>query len=106
MVVVAGGVAYWVPVDQPERYKVLDLRPVRDAVCSAATKIIVLVGYTSLLGVGPDALTWKTGRLVSDGFAEVRLAADSVVVRGFHAPIDEEVRIAVELSTGEILARS
>lgn len=79
LLVVAGGVGYLVPVDNPETYRVIALRPIRNALVSEEDRLVVLVGYSRLTGLGAQNDMWTSRDLVSDGFREVRLARDTIV---------------------------
>jgi len=106
LLVVAGGVPYWVPVDAPDSYIVLPVRPVRSVHCSLARGLIILAGYSNLLAVDRDGrVVWRSADLASDGFTEVRLASTVVVTRGFFAPEDREVETTIDLGRGAILGR-
>lgn len=107
LVAVAGGVAYIVPVMAPEQFAVVPMRPVREALCSVESNIVILVGYTELLAVAADgALLWRSERLVSDGFLEVRLASTTVTVRGWHAPSDREIEVTLDIEGGRVISSS
>jgi hypothetical protein len=106
LVAVAGGVAYSVPVRSPEDYEVVPLRPVREAAYAPDLGVVVLVGWTSLVGIGASGKQhWTAERLCSDGFDEVRVTSTTVVVRGFDAPSDREVETTLDLRTGERVSR-
>ena len=98
---VAGGIPYLILVEKPDRYEVLPIRPVREIIPVIDAKLMILVGYTSLLAVGVDGVKWASPRLVSDGFSEVRVALSRVVVRGVSARDNMEIEITLDLATGE-----
>lgn len=106
LLVVAGGVSYLVPVDEPEKYLVLPLQPVRDVQCAEAERLVLLAGYSDLLAIGADgAIRWTAKDLVSDGFDEVRVTPSTVEVRGFDPAEGHEVEMTVDLASGVVLAR-
>jgi hypothetical protein len=106
LLVVAGGVPYLVPVDEPGKYLVLPLEPVRDVRCAGAERIVLLAGYSDLLALGADgAIRWTAKRLASDGFDEVRVTSLTVEVRSFDPAERREVETTVDLATGAVLAR-
>lgn len=105
LLVIAGGVPYLVPVDQPETFRVLSLRPVREVHCAVAEGIVLLAGYSDLLALGAGAVRWTVKRLASDGFYEVRVTSSTVVVRGYSAAEGHEVETTVDLASGAVLAR-
>jgi hypothetical protein len=107
LVAIAGGVAYSVSVEAPRDYVALPMQPVREVLYSIGSGLVILVGYTSLAAVGADgAMQWRSGRLVSDGFLEVRLGSTTLTVRGWYAPVDHEVEITLDLDDGRVISRS
>lgn len=106
LVAVAGGVGYIVPVNSPADYSVIPLRPVTEVRPVLAIGLLICVGLTALSAIGPDGkLRWISPRLVADGFAEVRIAASSIVARGWDAPAHREVEVTLDTRSGEIVAR-
>lgn len=106
LLVVSGGVAYWVPTSSPEDFKVLGFQPVRSVHCSAGSDVLVLEGYSRLAAIDSAGnVAWQSTQLVSDEFYEVRLAASAVVVRGYSAPDDREVEVTLDRSTGSIVSK-
>lgn len=106
LIAVAGGVVYAVAVSTPESYDVIPLRPVRSVEASESAGVVVLVGFNSVIAVGGTGrVEWGSDRLVSDGFTEVRLSIDSIVLRGYDAPSDTDVETTLSLSNGELLDR-
>jgi hypothetical protein len=104
LVVVAGGVAYLVPVDAPRNYLVLPIQPVREVFSSPRCSALVIVGFTKLLAVGADGeVMWASPRLVADGFSEVRLGDEVIVVRGREVGSGRDIEITLDLSSGEVL---
>ena len=106
LLVVSGGVAYWVPALTPGAFKVLGFQPVRSVHCSAGSDDLILEGHSRLAAVdGVGNVVWESPPLVSDEFDEVRLAASVVVVRGYSAPDDGEVELTLDRATGSIKHR-
>lgn len=104
---VAGGISYFVPVDRPRDYAVLPIRAVRDTLCDATTRRVVMIAYTSVLALGVAiGDSWHVRDLVSDGFSSYHATSGHLVVRGFDAPSDADVEITLDLTTGEVLDRS
>lgn len=106
LLAVARGVGYVVPVATPDRYGVVPLRPVIDVVPSVDNDVVLCVGLTKIvaLGRGP-AVAWASPRLVADGFDEVRIAGEVVVVRGRGLASDSDAEITLELKSGRVVDR-
>lgn len=106
LLAVAGGVAYAIPVRAPASYMVLPIRPVRDLVCAPGASLVILVGDTRLLAIGPKGdEQWRHEEPTFDGFTEVRLAASVLVVRGYDWVQGGEVEVSIDVRNGEVLAR-
>jgi hypothetical protein len=106
LLVVARGVGYLVPVATPDRYSALPLRPVVETVPSGDADVLLCAGLTKLLALGDGAaVAWVSARLVADGFDEVRVAGDVVVVRGRELASDRQVEITLDLRSGTVVDR-
>jgi hypothetical protein len=104
LLVVSGGVAYWVPANAPEGFKVLDFQPVMSVHCYAGSDVLILAGYSRLAAIDSGGgVAWQSTQLVSDEFYEVRLTASVVVARGYSAPDDHEVEWTLDQATGSIV---
>src|SRR4051812_17063835 len=49
LLVVAGGIPYWVPAESPEAFKVIAFQPVRGVHCAPGVELLVLEGCTGLV---------------------------------------------------------
>jgi hypothetical protein len=103
LLVVAGGIPYWVPAEEPTAFRVLGFQPVRSVHCAPGVGLLVLEGCTSLAAIGDyGQVVWRSPRLVSDGFAEVRLTSADVWIRGYSAPDHGDVERRLDLASGAI----
>lgn len=106
LLVVSGGVAYWIPASAPEEFGVVGFEPVRSVHCHAGSDVLILEGYSRLAAIDSAGdLAWQSTQLVSDEFSEVRLAASVVVARGYSAPDDDEVEVTLDGATGALVSK-
>jgi hypothetical protein len=101
MCAVAGGYAYVVDTAAPESCVQIPLRPVVEVRELLEQRLLVFVGFHSIVAWGSDGLAWETARLSWEG---VRLAdVDGHQLRGFGWDLqtDREVEFTVDLRTGK-----
>lgn len=96
--VVARGDAYFVAVERPERWWLLEDAPVV-AICGAvADGLLVLATPRRVVAVGRDGVAWRTSRLAIDGI-ELGTPVGGEV-RGIADPRDDAEEFVVDLRTG------
>jgi hypothetical protein len=79
---------------------------IRDSLCAESAERVLLIGWTGVLALGPrEEDGWSAKRLVSDGFTSYYTTDERLVLRGFHAPSNSDVEIALDLMTGEEIER-
>jgi len=107
LLVVAGGVGYAIPVEEPEAYNVVELRPLTEVLPALNAGLIICVGLTKLLALGPDGSeAWRSPRLGADGLSGVRIGSDFVVATGWDAPSQREIETTLDLKSGEPIAKT
>ncbi|WP_138974088.1 hypothetical protein [Patulibacter medicamentivorans] len=96
--VVARGDAYFIDVDAPERWWVLEDSPVVAVRSATAEGLLVLATPRRVVAVGRDGVAWRTPRLAIDG---IELAAPTDgELRGIADPRDDAEEFVVDLRTG------
>ncbi len=98
--VVAGGYAYVAGVAEPEQVTLVNMKPVVQVIECVDPGVLVMVGFTSVLGWGADGKAWETPRLSWEGLRVVRI--DDAVLHGFGWDLlqDVEVEFTLDLKTG------
>jgi len=100
MCAVAGGYAYIVDTEMPERATQIPLKPVAEVVALVEHGLLVFVGFHAMVAWGAEGLAWQTARLSWEG---IRVSGvEDGVLRGFgwEMASDKEVEFAVDLRTG------
>jgi hypothetical protein len=107
LLAVAGGVGYVVPVESPETYAVLQLRPVMDVLTVPDAHLLVCVGLTKLVAVASDgSVNWTSPQVAADGISSVRTTSSTVVVTGWDAPSHRDVETTLDLESGKIICKT
>jgi hypothetical protein len=102
---VAGGYAYVFDTDAPERTAQIPLKPVVEVLTLVAQRLLVFVGFHSLLAWGADGLAWQTARLSWEGIRLIGVrrgndGEDVLCGFGWNLKTDKEVEFSVDLKTG------
>jgi hypothetical protein len=102
---VAGGYAYVLDTQTPERSTHLPLKPVAEVLPLPAHDLLVFIGFHSIIAWGREGLAWQTARLSWEGIRIEGIHADTngaAALHGFgwNAITDKEVAFAIDLLTG------
>lgn len=97
---VAGGYAYVVEADSPERWQQVPYRPVISIHSVPAAALLVFSGFHTLWALGKAGRTWETGRLSWEGIRIVAIEGEKLHGFGWDLHTDSEVPFIVDLATG------
>ncbi|MEO8870849.1 MAG: hypothetical protein ABI357_08460 [Granulicella sp.] len=100
MCAVAGGYAYLVNMNTPERCTQIGLKPVVSVLVSEARRLLIFVGFHSIVAWGAAGLAWETAKLSWEGVRIVELGDETLVGFGWDLMTDQEVEFRVDLRTG------
>lgn len=98
---VAGGYAYVIDAEQPERCTHIGLKPVVEVRPLVAQGLLLFVGFHSMLAWGRDGLAWESARLSWEGVRITGLEGGRLVGSGWNLLTDREVGFTLDLRTGE-----
>jgi len=101
MCALAGGYAYAIDTEAPERATLIELKPVTQVLGMVAHQLLVFVGLHAMVGWGVDGLAWETARLSWEGIRVGGVEGDALRGFGWEMSADAEVEFAVDLRTGE-----
>jgi hypothetical protein len=103
MCAVAGGYAYVIDTVAPERFTMIEYRPVLEVRALAAEGLLLFVGHRSILAWGRDGQAWETKKLSDEGVRVI--GAENGVLRGvgWEMWTDTEKVFAVDLRDGRVL---
>jgi len=102
---VAGGYAYVIDTESPERSTHISLKPVVEVLTLADHGLLIFVGFHTIAAWGGDGLAWQTARLSWEGIRVTGVRADANGADALHGfgwnlTTDQEVEFKVNLRTG------
>ena len=100
---IAGGYAYLIDTQHPERWEQVACRPVL-AVLAAPARLL-FVGHRTIEAYGAAGWEWESPALSSEGIEELRIKGDRLYGTGWDLRTDLAVPFALCLRTGQLLAR-
>lgn len=103
---VAGGYAYIVDADNPQRFSHLPFRPVLEVRPLPEHRLLVFASHQSLLAWGEDGLAWQSPRLSSEGLRLIEIRGHELRGLGWDLFTDRDVAFVLDLRTGDLLQRA
>jgi hypothetical protein len=101
MCAVAGGYAYIVDTAQPQHCTHIAIKPVAEIRALPEQKLLLFIGFHSILAWGEQGLAWKSERLSWEGVRITGIEADTLHGLGWNLMTDKEVAFSVDLLTGQ-----
>lgn len=101
MCTVAGGYAYVIDTERPERCTHIALKPVVEVRELLPQDLLLFIGFHSMMAWGRNGLAWQSARLSWEG---VRITGiDGNILRGvgWNLMTDREVAFSLDLLTGQ-----
>lgn len=98
---VSGGYAYIIDTTAPERFTMINYRPVLEIRPLAAQGLLLFVGHHSILAWGANGQAWQSARLSSEGLTITGIEGDVLHGLGWNLITDKEEPFALELKTGK-----
>jgi hypothetical protein len=100
MCAVAGGYAYVIDTARPERSTHISLKPVVEVKVLEAARLLVFVGFHSIVAWGEQGLAWVTDRLSWEGVRITGVDGGALHGMGWDLMSNKEVAFTVDLATG------
>jgi hypothetical protein len=101
LLAIAGGYAYLVNTQHPERCLHLPLRPITAVLSTPQEGLILLAGFHHVLALGKDGIHWQTARLSWEGVTLMQVRDGQLHGLGWNMQTDREVPFAIDLASGE-----
>ena len=98
---IAGGYAYLVDTQHPERCLHLPLRPVTSVLAAPEDGLILLAGFHHVLALGADGIRWQSSRLSWEGVTLTTVRDGQLHGLGWNMQTDREVPFTIDLATGQ-----
>jgi hypothetical protein len=100
MCAVAGGYAYVVDTRQPEHCTHLSLKPVVEIRPLVTHRLLLFVGFHSIVAWGREALAWESSRLSWEGVRITGIEGNVLQGVGWNLLTDHEASFSLDLLTG------
>jgi hypothetical protein len=100
MCAVAGGYAYVIDTAQPEHCTHLSLKPVVEVRPLVTHRLLLFVGFHSIVAWGREALAWESARLSWEGVRITGIEGDVLQGVGWNLLTDREASFSLDLLTG------
>jgi hypothetical protein len=101
MCAVAGGYAYIVDTVQPERCTHIAMKPVVNVQAVPEQKLLLFIGFHSILAWGEQGLAGESARLTWEGLRIAEIEGSTLHGFGWNLMTDKEVAFSVDLLTGQ-----
>jgi hypothetical protein len=102
MCAVAGGYAYVIDTAKPERCSHIALKPVVEVRSLVVQKLLLFVGFHSIIAWGKDGLAWESARLSWEGVRITSIDGDVLHGTGWNLLTDREAAFSLDLLTGQL----
>jgi hypothetical protein len=100
---VSGGYAYLIDTADPQRFTMVEYRPVLEVRALVEERLLLFGGHRSLLTWGADGFAWETPKLSDEGVTISRIENGVLYGTGWEMMTDKEKPFAVELGSGKLL---
>lgn len=100
--VIAVGAGYWVPVNQPKRFAVVPIRPIKRVMTNASREMMIFVSYDSISAFGRSGFLWVARDLSWDGVSVTNFDSEAISGTGWDAPHGRDVQFRIDVKTGEV----
>ncbi|MGD0893782.1 MAG: hypothetical protein ABR923_19845 [Terracidiphilus sp.] len=97
---VSGGYAYIIHTAAPERFTMIEYRPVLDIRPAPAAGVLLFVGHHSILAWGADGQAWQSEKLSDEGITLEAIDGEILRGLGWDMHTDKEHAFALNLKTG------
>lgn len=99
---VSGGYTYLIDTAEPERFTMIEYRPVLEVRALVDERLLLFVGHRSIIAWGANGLAWETAKLSDEGVAITGIENGVLRGSGWEMISDKEKAFAVELGSGKI----
>ena len=97
---VSGGYAYVVDTQAPERFTMIEYRPVLEVRALVDEGLLLFVGHRSVLAWGRDGQAWESEKLSDEGVTIRGVEGGVVRGAGWEMKTDRETAFALDARTG------
>jgi len=98
---VSGGYAYVIDTATPERFTMIQYRPVLEVRAAVEVDLLLFVSNRSILAWGREGQAWEADRLSSEGVTVTGIEGGVLHGMGWDMRTDKETPFALDLRTGQ-----
>jgi hypothetical protein len=98
---IAGGYAYILNTQHPERWEQVSYRPVLEVLAAVDHRLLLFAGHKAVQAYGLRGRVWETPSLSSEGLDGLRVEGDTLLGAGWDLMTDRALPFAVDLRTGK-----
>ena len=103
---VSGGYAYILDTTRPERFTMLEYRPVLQVLPAPVQGLLLFVGHHAILAWGAQGEAWRTAKLSDEGVTVTGIEDGVLRGLGWSMMTDKETPFALDLRTGTLLTNN
>jgi hypothetical protein len=100
LLALAGGYAYLIDTQHPDRCLHLPLRPVTAVLPAPEAGVILLSGFHHVAAIGAKGLLWQSARLSWEGVTMTDIRDSQLHGTGWNMQTDRDVPFTLDLATG------
>ena len=100
LLAVAGGYAYLINTQSPDRCLHLPLRPVAQILPAPSAGVLLLAGFHTVLALDAAGIRWQSARLSWEGVTLTHTDAQHLHGTGWNLQTDRELPFTINLLTG------
>jgi hypothetical protein len=100
LLALAGGYAYLIDTQAPDRCLHLPLRPATQVLPAPAAGLILLAGFHDVLALDANGIRWQSARLSWEGVTMAHTDATHLHGTGWNMHTDREAPFTIDLTTG------
>ncbi len=101
---VSGGYAYIIDTTSPERFTMIEFRPVLEVRAVVELQLLLFVGHREIIAWGADGMAWKTAKLSDEGVTITKIADGVLHGTGWEMMTDKERPFALDLQSGLVIS--
>lgn len=99
---VSGGYAYIIDTADPQRFTMIEYRPVLEVRAVVSERLLLFVGHRSILAWGAHGPAWETGKLSDEGLTITGIENGILHGTGWEMMTDKQKAFAVDLKNGNL----
>ncbi len=101
---VSGGYAYLIDTTSPERFAMIEFRPVLEVRAVAEAQLLLFVGHREIIAWGAEGVAWKSAKLSDEGVTITKIAEGVLHGTGWEMMTDKERPFALDLQSGLVIS--